>query len=206
MNICDALHPLIRAKGTDLTLRQVWLLDKVCVLPEVRCTVRGLAATGGIKKPPVTRATDKLVDVGFVRRVVDRKDRRSVFIRPTPKGTRYLALSPVQDICALVEPFIHGDRDDALLTLRQLWLLGRAAVATDPRDRMVKSLAGDVGISKASISRSADRLMAAGFIVRFRDDADRRNVILVITEEGLEALARTSVDVTPQPDAVRTAA
>lgn len=74
-------------KQPDLLPRQLGVLIKCA---EGRQTVRGLAAAFNASKPVVTRATDKLVELDMVRREVDQKDRRSVNISITPKGSGFL--------------------------------------------------------------------------------------------------------------------
>lgn len=42
----------------------------------------------------------------------------------------------------------------------------------------------EVLLSQPSLSRLVDRLVAAGYVVRERDDTDRRGTVVVLTEEG----------------------
>lgn len=73
----------------DLTARQFALLLQVYVAPQPH-TVRGLAEQLNMSKPAVTRALDRLTDLGFVRRKQDQEDRRSVLIQRTVKGSVFL--------------------------------------------------------------------------------------------------------------------
>ncbi|MBT3396820.1 MAG: MarR family transcriptional regulator [Alphaproteobacteria bacterium] len=54
-------------------------------------TVRGLAGILGISKPAVTRAVDALSTLGFLRRAPDPRDKRSVLVQRTVKGSVFLS-------------------------------------------------------------------------------------------------------------------
>ena len=71
--------------GEDLTLRQLSVLLKVYLDDEPQ-TVRGLAKCLQVGTPPITRALDRLGEMGLVRRKMDPLDRRSVIAQRTPKG------------------------------------------------------------------------------------------------------------------------
>jgi len=73
----------------DLTTRQMAVLLHVYLEPPPH-TVRGLAATLGISKPAVTRALDRLSDLGFIRRKRDDSDRRNVLVQRTVAGSVFL--------------------------------------------------------------------------------------------------------------------
>jgi DNA-binding MarR family transcriptional regulator len=53
-------------------------------------TVRGLAQTLRISKPAVSRALDRLGELGYVRRQRDDLDRRNVLVQRTPNGAQFL--------------------------------------------------------------------------------------------------------------------
>ncbi|MBF0560756.1 MAG: MarR family transcriptional regulator [Alphaproteobacteria bacterium] len=79
----------VRRDAPDLSARQMALLLTVYVnLPPH--TVRGLAKILNVTKPAVTRAVDRLSELGLVRRKVDDTDRRSVLIQRTVKGSVFL--------------------------------------------------------------------------------------------------------------------
>lgn len=80
----------VRRDGPDLTARQMAILLTAYLTPPPH-TVRGLAETMGISKPAVTRALDRLGDLGFLRRKVDDADRRSVLVQRTVKGSVFLS-------------------------------------------------------------------------------------------------------------------
>jgi DNA-binding MarR family transcriptional regulator len=53
-------------------------------------TVRGLAQTLRISKPAVSRALDRLGELGYVYRQRDDLDRRNVLVQRTQSGARFL--------------------------------------------------------------------------------------------------------------------
>lgn len=84
-----AIVESVRRDGPDLSARQMALLLTVYITAPPH-TVRGLAETLNVSKPAVTRAIDRLSDYGLVKRKVDEKDRRSVLIQRTVKGSVFL--------------------------------------------------------------------------------------------------------------------
>jgi DNA-binding MarR family transcriptional regulator len=80
----------VRMDGPDLSIRQFAILLIVAVERQQPQTVRGLAARLHLPKPAVSRALDRLEEVGLTRRVPDPADRRSVHILLTPKGHGFL--------------------------------------------------------------------------------------------------------------------
>lgn len=74
----------------DLTSRQTALL--MCVyLEEGPHTVRSLAIRLHVTKAVITRALNTLGGYGFITRGVDLRDKRSVLIKRTGIGSRYLS-------------------------------------------------------------------------------------------------------------------
>jgi len=84
-----AIVESVRIDAPDLSARQMSLLLTVYLTPPPH-TVRGLAATLNVSKPAVTRAIDRLSDLGMVRRKPDENDRRSVLLQRTVKGSVFL--------------------------------------------------------------------------------------------------------------------
>ena len=80
----------VRRDGPDLSARQMAILLTV-YLTEPPHTVRGLARALNVSKPAVTRALDRLGELGFARRKPDEADRRNVLIQRTVKGSVYLS-------------------------------------------------------------------------------------------------------------------
>lgn len=79
----------VRGPGPDLTQRQMALLLTVYLRPAPH-TVRGLAAALCVSKPAITRAVDRLSELDLVRRRRDERDRRSILLLRTLKGSVYL--------------------------------------------------------------------------------------------------------------------
>ena len=74
----------------DLSSRQMSLLLTVYLVSDQH-TVRGLAAALNISKPAITRAVDALSALGFLRRAPDPRDKRSVLVQRTVKGSVFLS-------------------------------------------------------------------------------------------------------------------
>lgn len=84
-----AIVESVRRDGPDLSARQMALLLTVYLIPPPH-TVRGLAQTLNVSKPAITRALDRLTELGLIKRKVDDADRRSVLVQRTVKGSVYL--------------------------------------------------------------------------------------------------------------------
>lgn len=85
----DTIVALVRRDGVDLSARQLAVF-LTCYLNEGGHTVRGLAATLNVSKPAITRALDRLDDLGLAHRKTDPLDRRSVLVVRTTKGSAFL--------------------------------------------------------------------------------------------------------------------
>ncbi|MDW3204509.1 MAG: MarR family transcriptional regulator [Alphaproteobacteria bacterium] len=85
-----AIVESVRRDSPDLSARQMAVLTTVYLSASPH-TVRGLAETLNVAKPAVTRALDRLSDLGLVRRKPDPNDRRSVLIQRTVKGSVFLS-------------------------------------------------------------------------------------------------------------------
>lgn len=79
----------VRRDAPDLSARQMALLLTVYLTPPPH-TVRGLAEQLNVTKPVITRAVDRLSELGMVRRKTDPGDRRSVLLQRTVKGSIFL--------------------------------------------------------------------------------------------------------------------
>lgn len=84
-----AIVESVRRDAPDLSARQMALLLTVYLTPPPH-TVRGLATTLAVSKPAITRALDRLGQLGMVRRKIDETDRRSVLVQRTVKGSVFL--------------------------------------------------------------------------------------------------------------------
>lgn len=85
----NALVASVRSDAPDLSARQMALMLTV-YLSDKQHTVRGLAAELNISKPAISRALDRLGELGFIRRKRDDEDRRNVIVQRTMKGSVYL--------------------------------------------------------------------------------------------------------------------
>lgn len=84
-----AIVDSVRNDGPDLSARQMALLLTVYLTPQPH-TVRGLASSLNVSKPAITRALDRLSELGMIKRKVDETDRRSVLVQRTVKGSVFL--------------------------------------------------------------------------------------------------------------------
>lgn len=84
-----AIVESVRRDAPDLSARQMALLLTVYLTTPPH-TVRGLAQSLNISKPAVSRALDRLGDLGLVKRKLDETDRRSVLVQRTVKGSVFL--------------------------------------------------------------------------------------------------------------------
>ncbi len=86
----DALVESVRRDGPDLSARQMAVLMQIYI-EDGPHTVRGLSTALNISKPAISRALDRLVDLGYLRRDKDPQDRRNVLVRRTVRGAVYLS-------------------------------------------------------------------------------------------------------------------
>ena len=85
----NSLVASVRGDSPDLSARQMALM--LCVyLGEGPHTVRGLAKDLKISKPAVSRALDRLGELGYIRRERDDLDRRNVLVQRTLSGGKFL--------------------------------------------------------------------------------------------------------------------
>jgi DNA-binding MarR family transcriptional regulator len=73
-------------KAPDLSLRELGLLVTVAESAGTGLSTKDLAEKLSVNKPSMTRATDKLVGLGFVVRTQHPMDRRLVEINATAAG------------------------------------------------------------------------------------------------------------------------
>lgn len=84
-----ALVASVRGDTPDLSARQMALMLSV-YLGDAPHTVRGLALALKISKPAVSRALDRLGELGYIRRQRDDLDRRNVLVQKTIAGAGFL--------------------------------------------------------------------------------------------------------------------
>ncbi len=85
----DVTLESVRGDVPDLSARQVAILMTVYLRPAPH-TVRSLAAHLNVTKAVITRALNTLGQHGFVTRARDPRDKRSVLIARTGRGSSYL--------------------------------------------------------------------------------------------------------------------
>lgn len=74
----------------DLSTRQFVIFTTIYLIDGTH-TVRSLALKLEVTKAVITRALDTLGTHGFVKRIPDPADRRSIIIQRTPSGSRFLS-------------------------------------------------------------------------------------------------------------------
>jgi len=79
----------VLSESPDLTSRQLAMMTTI-YLEAGPHTVRSLAAKLNVTKAVITRAIDTLEGYHFLERGPDPRDKRSVIIRRTPRGSTYL--------------------------------------------------------------------------------------------------------------------
>ncbi len=97
-----ALVASVRGDAPDLSARQMALMLSV-YLGNGPHTVRGLAVALKISKPAVSRALDRLGELGYIRRQRDDLDRRNVLVQKTSSGGVFLT----EFSCLIGEAEIH---------------------------------------------------------------------------------------------------
>lgn len=93
-----AVCEIVRQDGPDLSQRQLAVLMTLA-LSDGPHTVRGLAGALNVSKPAITRAMDRLTELGLAKRKEDPRDRRSPLLIIQPGG--HLLLRKID--AALVE-------------------------------------------------------------------------------------------------------
>jgi DNA-binding MarR family transcriptional regulator len=76
---------LVRSDRIDISLRQLAIL-LICRTVNFDSRVRSVAARLQIPKPSVSRAADRLSEMGLLRRIPDPEDGRSVLLVTTKQG------------------------------------------------------------------------------------------------------------------------
>jgi DNA-binding MarR family transcriptional regulator len=114
LELChDMMGGLVKDHLPDLTIRQLNLILAVYLKPGPH-TVRSLSSHLGIAKPAITRAIDKLQDLGFVKRKPDPDDGRSIFVQRTINGSVYLA--DMGEKFSLAAENVFGGKEDVGLS------------------------------------------------------------------------------------------
>ncbi|MEM9937324.1 MAG: MarR family transcriptional regulator [Pseudomonadota bacterium] len=106
-----ALTAYVRSDESDMTARQQAVLMTVALTPGPH-TVRGLSSNLKIAKPAVTRALDVLEKAGFIRRIPDENDLRSVLIERTVEGMTWLRAFGSNILAAEAGEFMDAPNSD----------------------------------------------------------------------------------------------
>lgn len=125
----------VRRDAPDLSARQMAVLLTV-YMNEPPHTVRGLAEMLNVTKPAITRAIDRLGEFGLARRKTDPRDRRSVIVQRTVKGSVYL--SEFAEIIAEATPERNRDLASAETT-KAAAAPAKAAKPKTPATKTTKS-------------------------------------------------------------------
>jgi DNA-binding MarR family transcriptional regulator len=86
MNMTIDIYQLAADHG-DMSLGQIAIMRAIA---DGHMTVRGAAEFLGIPRPTVTRTVDKLLVLKWATRAQDHQDRRSVNLRITKAGEKFL--------------------------------------------------------------------------------------------------------------------
>jgi DNA-binding MarR family transcriptional regulator len=84
----DTIVGTVRRDGPDLSARQ-FAVFLITYIEDSQHTVRGLAARLDVSKPAITRSLDRLTELGLAKRGPDPRDRRSVLVLRTRKGSDF---------------------------------------------------------------------------------------------------------------------
>ena len=129
-----ALVASVRGDAPDLSARQMALMLSV-YLGDGPHTVRGLALALKISKPAISRALDRLGELGYIRRQRDDLDRRNVLVQKTASGADFLtefsrlidlakihaATVPAQNMEFTIENTGIAETGDAFAPAAEMW-------------------------------------------------------------------------------------
>ncbi len=122
---CHRRHVRDDATGEIVSSRQVSILDHLDA--ERPTMLTDLADHLGVTPATMSLAVGRLVDQGYVTRVVDPVDRRKVQLRLTDAGVRVTAANSVLEPTLVAEMLEQLSDSDRRAALRGLSLLARAA-------------------------------------------------------------------------------
>jgi DNA-binding MarR family transcriptional regulator len=102
-----------------------------------------------------------------------------------------MQLSSTQSLQLWHDVVLSQVRDDAPdLSLRQMTIL--LSIYLEPPPHTVRGLAQKLSVTKPVITRALDSMGRLGLVTRKRDPADRRNVLVQRTVEGVLFLEKLS--------------
>ena len=134
---CHRRHVRDDVSGQTISAHQVSILDHLDI--DSPTMLSDLADHMGVTPATMSIAIGRLVDQGYVTRILDPADRRKVQLRLTEAGVRICAANSVLEPTLVAEMLDQLSAADRKAALRGLSLLGRAAVAAQQaRSRSAK--------------------------------------------------------------------
>ena len=134
---CHRRHVRDDVSGNDVSAHQVSILDHLDV--DSPTMLGDLADHMGVTSATMSIAIGRLVDQGYVTRILDPADRRKVQLRLTDAGVRICAANSGLEPTLVQDMLAQLSAADRKAALRGLALLGRAAVAAQQaRSRTAK--------------------------------------------------------------------
>lgn len=124
---CHREHVRDPKTGVDVSARQVSILDHLDAKHPTMLS--DLAKHLGVTPATMSLAIGRLVDRGYVTRVLDPVDRRKVQLRLTADGARVTNANSVLEPTLVAEMLAQLSASDRRSALQGLALLGRAAGA-----------------------------------------------------------------------------
>jgi DNA-binding MarR family transcriptional regulator len=134
---CHRRHVRDDVSGTHVSAHQVSILDHLDANSPTMLS--DLADHMGVTAATMSIAIGRLVQQGYVTRVLDPADRRKVQLRLTDAGVRICAANSVLEPSLVEDMLAQLSAADRKAALRGLAILGRAAVAAQQaRSRSAK--------------------------------------------------------------------
>lgn len=124
---CHRRHVRDPQTGVQVSSHQVSILDHLDA--DAPTMLTDLATHMGVTPATMSIAVGRLVEQGYVTRVLDPVDRRKVQLRLTDAGTRVCAANSVLEPTLVAEMLDQLSADDRTAALRGLELLARGAQA-----------------------------------------------------------------------------
>ena len=123
--LAGVLTGIVRDHSSRLTMRQMTVLLNVRARKN-EPTVRDIAQALGLSKPAISRALDRLNKEGFIERITDPNDQRSILVNILPAGWEMFKIlegikpQPVPDKETLTQAAEETIKDAAIVAARKL--------------------------------------------------------------------------------------
>lgn len=124
---CHRRHVRDPKTGAMVSAHQVSILDHLDA--DTGTMLADLADHMGVSSATMSVAVGRLVDLGYVTRVLDESDRRKVQLRLTDAGARICAANSVLEPALVEDMLDHLSPSDRKAALHGLELLARGAAA-----------------------------------------------------------------------------